>query len=77
MAAESKTTPNPNPLLLPIQKGGRPAHLDPVNPVFGTFLEQAIKGAYAAHKARALADGSPTIPYAEPAAEGQPSYWLR
>jgi hypothetical protein len=77
VAAELKTVPNPNPLLLPIQKGGRPFYLDPPNPEFEEFQAAAVKAVYADHKRQALADGSPTVPYSEPAGEGQPSYWLR
>lgn len=68
---------NPNPYALPIPKGGTPAHLCPDIEEHAALNESLSKELYRRVKAQAALDGSPTIPYQEPAAKGEPPCWMR
>lgn len=74
----SDDTPiNLRPYRLPIPKGGTPAHLHTAIDAHREQNKKFSMDLYARVKAQAIADGSPTIPWKEPAAKGQPSFWLR
>lgn len=72
-----KPPANPDPYSISVEKVSTPAYLRE------HLIEHEVRNAalskkvYAAHAAQALRDGSPTIPWKEPAAKGQPPYYLR